>query len=60
MDSISGAGVILISPEGIKLSCALPFYFKATNNQAEYEALLAGLCLAKEVSVWYLGIFSNS
>ncbi|KAL5552902.1 hypothetical protein UlMin_040303 [Ulmus minor] len=47
-DNCSGAGVILVSPEKVRLSCALRFRFKATNNQAEYEALLAGLRLAKE------------
>ncbi|KAL5559394.1 hypothetical protein UlMin_035605 [Ulmus minor] len=39
-DNCSGAGVILVSPERVRLSCALRFRFKATNNQAEYEALL--------------------
>ncbi|KAL5540936.1 hypothetical protein UlMin_044912 [Ulmus minor] len=42
------------------LSCALRFRFKATNNQAEYEALLAGLRLAKEVSARHLLIYSDS
>ncbi|KAL5547064.1 hypothetical protein UlMin_006751 [Ulmus minor] len=32
----------------------------ATNNQAEYEALLAGLRLAKEVSAHHLLIYSDS
>ncbi|KAL5574153.1 hypothetical protein UlMin_023750 [Ulmus minor] len=59
-DNFSGAGVILVSPEGVRLSCALRFRFKATNNQAEYEALLAGLRLAKEVSAHHLLIYSDS
>ena len=59
-DNCSGAGVILVSPEGVRLSCALRFHFKATNNQAEYEALLAGLRLAKEVSAHHLLIYSDS
>ncbi|KAL5560487.1 hypothetical protein UlMin_036698 [Ulmus minor] len=42
------------------LSCALRFRFKATNNQAEYEALLAGLRLAKEVSARHLLIYRDS
>ncbi|KAL5568810.1 hypothetical protein UlMin_025385 [Ulmus minor] len=42
------------------LSCALRFRFKETNNQAEYEALLAGLRLAKEVSARHLLIYSDS
>ncbi|KAL5538900.1 hypothetical protein UlMin_046252 [Ulmus minor] len=59
-DNCSGAGVILVSPEKVRLSCALRFRFKATNNQAEYEALLAGLRLAKEVSARHLLIYSDS
>ncbi|XP_022876923.1 uncharacterized protein LOC111395145 [Olea europaea var. sylvestris] len=46
-----GAGVILISPEGHKLTSAVRFGFKATNNVAEYEALLAGLRLAKKMQI---------
>ncbi|XP_072073769.1 uncharacterized protein [Arachis hypogaea] len=39
----SGAGILLESPEGIILEHSLRFSFKASNNQAEYEALVAGL-----------------
>ncbi|KAL5550182.1 hypothetical protein UlMin_000358 [Ulmus minor] len=59
-DNCSGAGVILVSPERVRLSCALRFRFKATNNQAKYEALLAGLRLAKEISARHLLIYSDS
>ncbi|KAL5546552.1 hypothetical protein UlMin_006239 [Ulmus minor] len=59
-NNCSGVGVILVSPEGVRLSCALRFRFKVTNNQAKYEALLAGLRLAKEVSARHLLIYSDS
>ncbi|KAL5571307.1 hypothetical protein UlMin_020904 [Ulmus minor] len=59
-ETSSGAGIILVSPDGVKLSCAIRFKFKATNNQAEYEALLSGLRLAKEVSARHLTIYSDS
>ena len=42
----SGAGVELKSPTGEKLSCVLQIHFEATNNMAEYEALLHGLRIA--------------
>ena len=42
------------------MNCALKFGFKASNNEAEYEALLAGLELAKEIKVESLDIFSDS
>ncbi|GJV94597.1 reverse transcriptase domain-containing protein [Tanacetum coccineum] len=37
----SGAGLILTNPEGTKFTYALRFGFEATNNMAEYEALIA-------------------
>lgn len=39
----SRARIVLVSPEGHKLNCAVRFEFKATNNVAEYKALLASL-----------------
>ena len=39
----SGAGMMLISPEGHKIHCALRFEFQASNNEAEYEVLITGL-----------------
>ena len=35
-------------PNGLLIEQALRFAFKASNNQAEYEALIAGMLLAKE------------
>ena len=52
--------MILVSPNKVKLSCAIGFRFKASNNQAKYEALLASLRLAKEVSVHHLIIYGDS
>nr|KYP48299.1 Retrovirus-related Pol polyprotein from transposon 17.6 [Cajanus cajan] len=45
----SGAGIILQAPTGLILEQSLRFAFKTSNNQAEYEALLAGLRLAQEI-----------
>ena len=42
------------------MNCALRFRFKASNNEVEYEALIAGLKLAKEMKVESLDIFSDS
>ncbi|CAI9778484.1 unnamed protein product [Fraxinus pennsylvanica] len=52
--------VVLESPEGHKLNCAAILGFKASNNVAEYEALLAGLRLANELHVKRLTINSDS
>ena len=54
-----GAGLILVSPKGHRMHCALRFKFKASNNEAEYEALIAGLNLAKEMKVESLEIYSD-
>ena len=45
----SGAGVIIESDQGTQIELSLKFGFPTSNNQAEYEALLASLKLAKEV-----------
>ena len=42
-----GIGVILKSPEGDKLKYVARLQYQTTNNEAEYEALLKGLELAK-------------
>ncbi|XP_074374654.1 uncharacterized protein LOC141715068 [Apium graveolens] len=55
----SGAGLILSSPGGFTIQQAIIFAFKATNNQAEYEALLSGLRLAKSLGVRSLTIYSD-
>ena len=55
-----GVGLILVNLEGHRMHCTLRFGFKATNNEAEYEALIVGLNLAKEMKVESLEIYSNS
>ena len=47
----SGAGVVLISPENDIMEYALKFKFKARNNEAEYEAAIAGLRRALSMNV---------
>ncbi|GJT44272.1 reverse transcriptase domain-containing protein [Tanacetum coccineum] len=39
----SGAGLVLTGPSGVEYAYALRLTFASTNNEAEYEALLAGL-----------------
>ena len=56
----SGAGVVLVTPDGSLLEQAITLGFKASNNEAEYEALLAGLRMAKDLAVKKLAIYSDS
>jgi ribonuclease HI len=57
---MSGAGVVLVSPEKDKFEYALQLRFRATNNKAEYEALLAGLKLSKSMGIENLTVKSDS
>ncbi|XP_027337362.1 uncharacterized protein LOC113851071 [Abrus precatorius] len=56
----SGAGVILEGPNAFAIEQSIRFGFKASNNQAEYEALLAGFRLAKEMGVKRITGWSDS
>nr|GEX05400.1 reverse transcriptase domain-containing protein [Tanacetum cinerariifolium] len=47
----SGAGLILTNPDEIEFTYALRFQFAASNNEAEYEALIAGLRIATQMGV---------
>nr|GEW02640.1 reverse transcriptase domain-containing protein [Tanacetum cinerariifolium] len=46
-----GLGLILTSPEGTEFTYALRFQFTVSNNEAEYEALIAGLRIAAQIWV---------
>ncbi|GKV43341.1 hypothetical protein SLEP1_g50644 [Rubroshorea leprosula] len=56
----SGAGALLIGLEGYRSKHALKFNFDATNNMAEYEALLLGLQLALELKISTIQVYSDS
>ncbi|XP_020978180.1 uncharacterized protein LOC110271548 [Arachis ipaensis] len=55
-----GAGIILESPAGVIYEQSVKFEFPVSNNQAEYEALLGGLILAREVGATRLEVCSDS
>ena len=44
----SGVGLVLISPEMIIIEKSLRLGFSATNNEAEYEALLQGMTMVQK------------
>ncbi|GJR74687.1 reverse transcriptase domain-containing protein [Tanacetum coccineum] len=56
----SGAGLILTNPEGMEFTYALRFRFDATKNEAEYEALIAGLRIAEQMGAKNLQANVNS
>jgi ribonuclease HI len=51
MKTGAGAGLLFISPLGKHLRYVLRLHFLASNNVAEYEALVNGLCIAVELGV---------
>ena len=56
----SGAGLILTSPDGIDVEYALRFGFQASNSEAKYEAIIAGLNLAHSMEAHQLEVNSDS
>ncbi|KAG7599336.1 Ribonuclease H-like superfamily [Arabidopsis suecica] len=56
----SGLGILLQSPTREVLEQSLRLQFKASNNKTEYEALIAGLRLAKGIGAKRIKTFSDS
>jgi ribonuclease HI len=56
----AGAGVLLISPAGEQLKYVLQIFWKVSNNEAEYEALLHGLRLATSLGIKRLLVYGDS
>ena len=58
--SVSGVGLLLQSPIGEHLEQAIRLGFPASNNEAEYEAILSRLDLALALSISRLRVYSDS
>jgi ribonuclease HI len=56
----AGAGVLLISPTGEQLKYILQVFWKVSNNEAEYEALLHGLRLTTSMGIKRLLVYDDS
>jgi ribonuclease HI len=55
-----GGGIMLIPPERDILKYAIQLEFLATNNIAEYEGLVTGLRVIKDLSIQWLLIKGDS
>uniref|UniRef100_A0A2N9GMR1 Uncharacterized protein n=1 Tax=Fagus sylvatica TaxID=28930 RepID=A0A2N9GMR1_FAGSY len=55
-----GIGIVLKSPEGDIIKQAVRLQYSTTNNEAEYEALLARLKMAKILGATELDVLSDS
>ena len=56
----SGVGLVLISPEKVIIEKSLRLDFSATNNEAEYEALLIGMAMVQRMGGKSIKLFSDS
>jgi ribonuclease HI len=56
----AGAGILFIAPGGEQLEYALQLLFPASNNAAEYEALLHGLSIVVSLSIKKLMVYGDS
>ncbi|XP_075662699.1 uncharacterized protein LOC142632169 [Castanea sativa] len=58
--SRAGAGIVFITPKGIKVEHSFRLGFRVSNNEAEYEALLAGLRVVLDLGAKEVEIYSDS
>ncbi|XP_030935300.1 uncharacterized protein LOC115960505 [Quercus lobata] len=56
----AGAGIVIITPEGILLEHSFRLGFNAFNNEAEYEALLARLRVVSRLEARDVEVYSDS
>ena len=60
MKTGAGAGLLFISPLEVHMRYIIRLYFAASNNVAEYEALVNGLQIAIELGVRRLDVLGDS
>ena len=56
----AGAGIVIITPEGIRLEHSFRLGFKASNNETKYEALFVGLRDVLDLGAREVKVYSNS
>jgi ribonuclease HI len=56
----AGVGLLFISPLGVHMRYIIRLHFLASNNVAEYEALITGLRIAIELGVRHLDVRGDS
>jgi ribonuclease HI len=56
----ASVGVVLVSPVQEIISLSYKLEFEATNNVAEYKALVLGLRVAKDMGVEEISVFGDA
>ncbi|XP_073125417.1 uncharacterized protein [Henckelia pumila] len=59
-EGTAGAGVVIISPTEVKTTLSFNLDFPCTNNQAEYEALVIGLEILKNLQAKNIQVIGDS
>ena len=54
-----GVGLVLISPEKVIVEKSLRLDFSATNNEAEYKALMMGMAMVQRIGGKSVKVFSD-
>lgn len=52
--------LLLTTPEGVEIEYAIQLGFNTTNNETKYEALIAGLSVAREAGAVRVGAYTDS
>jgi len=60
MKTGAGAGLVFITPLGVRMRYAIQLHFPTSKNMAEYEALINGLHIAIELGIKRLDIRGDS
>ncbi|KAL0461251.1 UNVERIFIED_CONTAM: hypothetical protein Slati_0012700 [Sesamum latifolium] len=55
----SGAGVVITTPQGDDMEFAIKFDFNASNNEAEYEAMVLGMRMTQDAGALHLLAYSD-
>ena len=56
----ASTGLVFVSPLGVCMRYMVCLHFPSSNNVAEYEALINGLCIAIELGIQRLDIRGDS
>lgn len=56
----AGIGIVIKDAGGVVVREIFEYLGEATNNQAEYKALIAGLAAAAEIGAESVGVFADS
>ena len=56
----AGVGLVFVSPLGVCMRYMVHIHFPSSNNVAEYEALINGLCISIELGIRRLDVRGDS